>query len=100
MSKKGKGNPNFTLDDWNKIPEELIRETVIKEGKHIINLMYPIENLKDNTTYFIEVYLKCLNGQVTIDKNDIYCNIQGERLIKPVLNGSIPLPNDNGKPIG
>lgn len=73
---------------------------VVKEGKHIINLMYPIENLKDNTTYFIEVYLKCLNGQVTIDKNDIYCNIQGERLIKPVLNGGIPLPDDNDNPIG
>lgn len=89
-----------TIKNTKSIPSIGYPIKVVKKGKHIINLMYPIENLKDNTTYFIEVYLKCLNGQVTIDKNDIYCNIQGERLIKPVLNGSIPLPDDNGKPIG
>ena len=33
---KGKANNNFTLADWNTIPEQLIYEAVTKEGKPII----------------------------------------------------------------
>lgn len=52
-------------------------ETFIN-GKHIISLMFPLENIKPNILHNFDVYMKVTKGKATIGKNQIKAFIYGQ----------------------
>ena len=50
-------------------------------GKHIISLMYFLENLTEGTAYDWKVRLKVDGGTATIDRGDVHAWLQGQGLV-------------------
>jgi len=61
----------------NNIIEYKPVETLI-DGKHIISLMFPLENIKPNLLHNFDVYMKIAKGKATIEKNQIKAFIYGQ----------------------
>lgn len=56
-------------------------DTFDEDGKHIISLMYPLENLVSSSSYTWRVALKVSGGTATIGRGDAHAILEGQGLL-------------------
>lgn len=62
------------------------------DGKHILPLMYPLENLASSTTYDWEVRLEIDGGSASVAVGDVHCILEGQGLVAvDEFNGTIKI---------